>query len=170
MGNLLSSNNPVLKIFKSSLVGSLLPSQDLQAFFEICRIEEQTHATIASLKLNPQSCFYLVLVGEITVYGNNEQVQSVDLNTYVPGDTIFLLPGVSIENNAVVCGKVRLTYQHRSTDEPGKLLIADRSAVEKFLASRPHLTDLNQLWSKDSVNVASFSQLPSFQGLSQVQV
>ncbi|RYH20412.1 hypothetical protein EON65_23520 [archaeon] len=170
MGNLLSNNNPVLKSFKSSLVGSLLPSQDVQAFFEICRIEEQTHAKIASLKLNPQSCFYLVLIGEITVYGNNEQVKSVDLNTYGPGDTIFLLPGLAIENGAVVCGKVRLTYQHRSTVEPGKLLIADRAAVEKFLASRPHLSDLNQLWSNDAANVANFLNLPSFQGLSLTQV
>eukprot|EP01031_Cornospumella_fuschlensis_P024948 gene24948-30142_t len=170
MGNLLSSNNPVLKGFKSSLVGSLLPSPDLQAFFEICRIEEQTHASIASLKLNPQSCFYLVLVGEITVYGNNEQVQSVDLNTYVPGDTIILLPGLAIENGAVVCGKVRLTYQHRSTDEPGKLLIADRAAVEKFLSARPHLTDLNHLWSTDAANVADYLNIPYYKGLSISQM
>lgn len=165
---------------RESIPGSLVPDQDFDLFYSLCKVESmRTISTV--LNPNPNQLFFVVVSGEVHVQLTSPELKNqkaVTATIFTPGETIHffnlpLKPGTVTNFDFGECvrnGDIKLALHFKTVNKSvARVIGIDRRSYDQFVVTaRSNMHQLNSFLGLNILDIVAKS--PFFKTITPDQV
>lgn len=162
------SDESAYHVLKDSLIGKQIPDQDIQLFFDACKVQSK-HAISNSLPVPKNLAFWIVTKGKVVATLSNPRnpaSQNSIAVIYNEGDLIHFFDNKSITADGTIAmttstsrqDGIKLSFSfdlnQSSSRDAGQVVGMDRMTLQLFLSQRPYLEGLTAFF---NMSITSYS-------------